>query len=40
MTETETFKNVWFALEKTEASAINMTMRSELMMAVTDSVES
>jgi predicted XRE-type DNA-binding protein len=27
----EKFENVWFALEKTDADAVNMNMRSELM---------
>jgi len=30
----EKFENVWFALEDTEADAINMTMRSNLMTAI------
>ena len=38
MIKVEKFENVWFALEKTEADAINMTMRAELMMAITDAV--
>ncbi len=40
MIKIETFDNVWFALEKTEADAINMTMRSEQMMAITAAVRS
>ena len=40
MIKIETFDNVWFALEKTEADAINMTMRSDLMMAIEDAVKS
>src|SRR5665213_478454 len=39
MIKIETFDNVWFALEKTEAEAINMTMRSDLMMAIEDAVK-
>ena len=30
----EKYDNVWFALEATEADAINMTLRSELMMSI------
>jgi predicted XRE-type DNA-binding protein len=40
MIKFETFDNVWFALEKNEADAINLTLRSELMMAIEDAVES
>ena len=40
MIEVETFENVWFALEANEADAINMTMRSELMIAITSAVKS
>lgn len=40
----ETYSNVWFALMDTEAEAeaeaITMTMRSELMTAIEDAVES
>ena len=35
----ETFDNVWFALEKTPEDAINMTMRSDLFMAIETSVK-
>jgi predicted XRE-type DNA-binding protein len=34
----EKFDNVWFALEATEADAINMTMRSDLMTSIERSV--
>jgi predicted XRE-type DNA-binding protein len=34
----EKFDNVWFALEATEADAINMTMRSDLMTNIERSV--
>lgn len=40
MIKIEAFDNVWFALEKNESDAINMTMRSELMMAIEDAVKS
>ena len=40
MIKIETYDNVWFALEKNEADAINMTMRSELMTAIEDAVNS
>lgn len=32
------FGNVWFALESSEADAINMTMRSDLMTAIEKAV--
>jgi predicted XRE-type DNA-binding protein len=38
--ERETFDNVWFALEKTPEDAINMTMRSDLFMAIENTVRS
>ena len=34
------FDNVWFALESTEADAINMSLRSDLMTAIERVVES
>ena len=36
--EFEKFDNVWFALEANEADAINMTLRSELMIGIERSV--
>jgi predicted XRE-type DNA-binding protein len=36
--EYEKFDNVWFALESNEADAINMTLRSELMIGIERSV--
>ncbi len=38
--EHETYDNVWFALEKTPEDAINMTMRSDLFMAIENTVKS
>lgn len=38
--ERETFDNVWDALEKTPEDAINMTMRSDLFMAIENAVKS
>jgi predicted XRE-type DNA-binding protein len=35
----QTFANVWDALEETPEEAANMTLRSDLMMAVTEAVE-
>jgi predicted XRE-type DNA-binding protein len=35
----EKFKNVWSALEKTEADAVNMHMRSELMTFIERVIE-
>ena len=35
----ETFDNVWFAIEKNESDAINLTLRSELMTAIEDVVK-
>jgi predicted XRE-type DNA-binding protein len=40
MIKVETFDNVWFALEKNPADAINLTLRSELMTAIEDAVKS
>jgi predicted XRE-type DNA-binding protein len=40
MVKIETFDNVWFAIEKNEADAVSMTMRSELMSAIEDAVKS
>jgi predicted XRE-type DNA-binding protein len=40
MIKIETFDNVWFAIEKNEADAVNVTMRSELMSAIEDAVKS
>ncbi len=39
MIKIETFDNVWFAIEKSESDAINLTLRSELMMAIEDTVK-
>jgi predicted XRE-type DNA-binding protein len=36
----QTFENVWDALEDTPEEAENMTLRSDLMIAVTGAVES
>ena len=36
--EYEAFDNVWFALEANEADAINMTLRSDLMIGIERSV--
>jgi predicted XRE-type DNA-binding protein len=36
----QTFENVWDALEDTPEEAENMTLRSDLMIAVTEVVES
>jgi predicted XRE-type DNA-binding protein len=34
------FENIWFALEKTPEDAINMTLRSELFLAIEKAVKS
>ncbi|HZZ62008.1 MAG TPA: XRE family transcriptional regulator [Roseiarcus sp.] len=37
--ERQTFANVWDALEDTQAEAANMTMRSDLMIAIGERVK-
>jgi predicted XRE-type DNA-binding protein len=38
--KSEKFDNVWFALEASEADAVNMTMRSDLMTSIERTVDS
>ena len=40
MTKTRTFANVWDALEDSPEEAATMTMRSDVMIAITDKVRS